>query len=77
MTEVEKVHGLLVEHSIVRGIRDMKTHCKCGWVSVSQADGWHEHTRHQAERIVDAQRKAKANAAQNERRRHANAHGAA
>lgn len=69
MTEVEKVRRLLVEHSIVRGIRDMKTHCKCDWVSVSQADGWHEHAHHQAEQIVAAQRRAKANAAQNERRR--------
>jgi hypothetical protein len=69
MTEVEKVHELLVAHSIVRGIRSMRTHCKCGWISVSLADGWHEHVRHQAEQIVSVQRRSKTNAAQNERRR--------
>lgn len=69
MTEVEKVRGILVEHSIVRGIRDMKTHCKCDWVSVSQIDGWYEHARHQAEQIVATRRRARANETQNERRR--------
>lgn len=69
MTEVEKVHNVLVEHRLVRGIRDMRIHCKCGWVSVSQADGWFELGRHQAEQIVAVQRKAKANEAQNARRR--------
>ena len=69
MTEVEKVHDLLVEHSIVRGIRSMNTHCKCGWISKAQADGWHEHTRHQAEQLVAARRRDRANELQNLRRR--------
>jgi hypothetical protein len=56
MTEVGKVLGVLVEHSIVRGIRSMQTHCKCGWISVAQADGWHEHAHHQAVQIVAARR---------------------
>lgn len=56
MTAVEKVFGVLVAHSVKRGIRDMHTHCECGWVSVSREDGWHEHAGHVAERIIAAQR---------------------
>ena len=68
MTEVETVRDLLVEHSIVRGIRSMHTHCKCGWISSAQADGWIQHALHQAEQIVRERRRVRNNAALRARR---------
>lgn len=59
MTQVEKALSVLVEHRVRRGIRDMHTHCACGWVSAARDDGWHEHARHQAEAVVAGIRKVK------------------
>jgi hypothetical protein len=57
MTAQERVFGVLIAHRVKRGIRDMHTHCECGWVSAAQADGWYEHAGHQAEQIIAAQRR--------------------
>lgn len=60
MTAVERVLKILVEHAVKRGVRDMQTHCRCGWVSAARDDGWYEHARHQAEVVVAGQRQRKA-----------------
>ena len=57
MTAAERVLGVLVAHKVKHGIRDMRTHCMCGWVSEARADGWYQHAGHQAEQIVSAQRR--------------------
>lgn len=57
MTAAERTLGVLVAHKAKRGVRDMHTHCECGWVSAALEDGWYEHARHQAEHIVAAQRR--------------------
>lgn len=57
MNAIEKALKVLTQHQVKRSIRDMHTHCECGWVSAAMVDGWHEHAYHQAEQIVAAQRR--------------------
>lgn len=39
------------EHQKSQGIRDLATHCICGWVSTG-ANGPGEHIRHQADQVL-------------------------
>jgi hypothetical protein len=47
----DAVTDTIREHQRKTGVRDLKTHCICGWVSTG-ANGPGEHIRHQAERVL-------------------------
>lgn len=47
----DAVTDTLREHQRRQGIRDLATHCICGWVSTG-ANGPGEHIRHQAEQVL-------------------------
>jgi hypothetical protein len=49
---LSKVSRILGELQLEPGHRDLKIHCRCGWVTArtqGQGGGYHKHRRHQAE----------------------------
>lgn len=49
--QLDAVTDTIREHQRRQGIRDLKTHCICGWASMG-ANGPGEHIHHQAEQVL-------------------------
>ena len=49
--QLDAIADAIREHQKRQGIRDLKTHCICGWVSKG-ANGPGEHIRHQAAKVL-------------------------